>query len=206
MESIPPKPPTGFSIHANPLHKPIETIPKDWPHAPVHRMSENGIYIVTASTLNHQLLFKGPSKKDLLERLLLSKAKAHCWDLEAWAVFANHYHFVARGNPASTNLGIFLKQLHSLSAQALNEMDGTSERKVWHNFWETKLTYQHSYLARLKYVHQNAARHGFVAIGNQYPWCSAAWFERVASPAQVKAIYRFKTDKVDVPDDFGPVE
>jgi len=69
----------------------------------------------------------------------------------------------------------------------------------------TRLTYQHAYLARLKYVHQNAVRHGLVATGNQYPWCSAAWFERVASVAQVKTIYRFKIDSVQVPDDFGDV-
>ena len=33
---------------------------------------------------------------------------------------------------------------------------------------------------------------------------SAAWFERTASPAQVKTIYRFKTEKLQVPDDFDP--
>jgi len=33
---------------------------------------------------------------------------------------------------------------------------------------------------------------------------AAAWFERTASAAQVKTIYRFKTDKLDLPDDFDP--
>jgi len=51
-------------------------------------------------------------------------------------------------------------------------------------------------------VHQNAVKHKLVAVANQYPWCSAAWFERVASPAQVKTIYRFKIDGVKVEDDF----
>lgn len=31
---------------------------------------------------------------------------------------------------------------------------------------------------------------------------SAAWFERNASPAQVKTIYGFKTDKVNVYDEY----
>ena len=30
----------------------------------------------------------------------------------------------------------------------------------------------------------------------------SAWFERVASPAVVKSIYKFKLDKVNVEDDF----
>lgn len=64
------------------------------------------------------------------------------------------------------------------------------------------MTYQRSYLARLNYVHQNPVRHGLVPVANQYPWCSAAWFERSASPAIVKSIYRFKINQVHVDDDF----
>ena len=99
-------------------------------------------------------------------------------------------------------MGDFLRELHSLSARDLNRLEDVKGRTVWHNFWDTRLTYQHSYLARLNYVHQNAVKHGLVAVANQYPWCSAAWFKRVASPAQVKTIYRFKIDQLSVPDDY----
>jgi len=57
-------------------------------------------------------------------------------------------------------------------------------------------------LARLDYVHQNPVRHGLVAVANQYPWCSAAWFERVASPAIIKTVYRFKGDFLGGKDKF----
>jgi hypothetical protein len=56
-----------------------EAPPKDWPHAPVHRLSEHGIYIVTAGTLHKQHLFDTPAKRDLLERMLLSLAKKCAW-------------------------------------------------------------------------------------------------------------------------------
>ena len=79
--------------------------PKDWPHAPVHRVADNAVYFVTAGTLHKARLFDTPEKCDLLERLLLTDSQAFGWQLEAWAVFANHYHFVARGNPDSRNLG-----------------------------------------------------------------------------------------------------
>jgi len=178
------------------------TPPKDWPHAPVHRLSENGVYFVTASTLYKRHFFDTNTKRDLLERLLLSLAKQHGWQLEAWAVLANHYHCVARGNPLSANLGEFLHKLHHTAASELNQMEGQRGREVWYNFRDTRLTHQHSYLARLHYVHQNAVKHGLVAVGSAYPWCSAAWFERTASPAQVKTIYGFKIDRVSVYDDF----
>lgn len=176
--------------------------PKDWPHAPVHRLADNAVYFVTAGTLHRRHYFNTPAKRDLLERLLLCLAKEYGWQLEAWAVLANHYHIVARGNPDSTNLGTFLQRLHGVSSHQLNEVDGVKGRKVWHNFRDTKLTLQHSYLARLNYVHQNAVKHGLVRLANQYPWCSAPWFERVASPAQIKTIYGFKIDRVNVYDDF----
>jgi putative transposase len=45
-------------------------------------------------------------------------------------------------------------------------------------------------------------KHKLVPVANQYPWCSAAWFERTATPAQVKTIYGFKTDKVQIYDEY----
>ncbi len=176
--------------------------PKDWPHAPVHRLAENSVYFVTASTLHQKHLFNTSKKRDLFERLLLAFAKASGWQLEAWAVMDNHYHIVARGRHDSNNLGEFLHRLHGVSARELNKLDNAPDRQVWFNFRDTELTLQHSYLARLNYVHQNAVKHKLVPVANQYPWCSAAWFERVASPAQVKLIYGFKIDRVKVEDDF----
>ena len=57
--------------------------PRDWPHAPVHRLSENGVYMVTAGTMYKRGLFDTPAKLDLVERLLLSMSKQSGWQLEA---------------------------------------------------------------------------------------------------------------------------
>jgi putative transposase len=175
---------------------------KDWPHAPVHRFDSDGIYIVTSATLHKEHLFAGARKLTLLENALLSLAKQYQWHLEAWAVFANHYHFVARRKRESASLGKLLTHLHANSARDLNRLEQRIGRKVWFNFWDAKLTSERSYLARLNYVHQNLVKHGLVTMANQYRWCSAAWFERVASPAMVKTIYGFKTDKLKIYDDF----
>ena len=73
-----------------------------------------------------------------------------------------------------------------------------------YEFWDTRLTFEKSWLARLNYVHQNPVKHRLVLVANQYPWCSAGWFERTASAAQVKTLYGFKIDKIRVYDDFEP--
>ena len=177
---------------------------RDWPHAPVHRLDSAGVYMVTSATLHKQHLFNSPEKLTLLEDGLLSLARKHHWQLEAWVVFSNHYHFVARSESeaADGSLKAMIHELHSDTARDLNRLESKEGRTVWYNFWDTKLTYQRSYLARLNYVHQNPVKHGLVKVANQYQWCSAAWFERTVSPATVKTIYGFKTDTLKIFDDF----
>jgi len=47
-------------------------------------------------------------------------------------------------------------------------------------------------------------KHGLVLVANRYPWCSARWFERTASAAMVKSVYRFKVDRLELKDEFEP--
>jgi len=180
-----------------------------WPHAPVHKLSEGGTYFVTAGTYKKQHFFRYAHCIAVLQRGLLAQASKFGWSLEAWAVFSNHYHFVAH-SPVSEDgahsLSQMLRQLHERTAKWLNDLEKTPGRKVWHNFWETRLTYEKPYLGRLKYVHQNPVRHRLVHEALSYPWCSAAWFERVSTPAQVNTINSFKTDRLRVFDEFQPVE
>jgi putative transposase len=90
------------------------------------------------------------------------------------------------------------------TAKALNEMDGTPGRKIWHQYWDSRITYQPSYLARLQYVHHNPVHHGVALNADNYEWCSAAWFARTAEPAFVRTVASFKTDRLNVRDDFMP--
>jgi putative transposase len=102
----------------------------------------------------------------------------------------------------ASGLPVMLSSLHERTAKWVNHLDRLPRRKVWFNYWETRLTYQKSYLARLNYTHQNAVKHKLVGAAHLYPWCSASWFERTASPAQVKAIYRFRTNEIKLDDDL----
>jgi len=176
-----------------------------WPHAPEHRLGVRGTYFVTAGTYLRAHHFSGKTRLAVLHRGLLKVAADFGWQLEAWAVFSNHYHFVGH-SPADADTAESLSQmlggLHEKTAKWINKLDQSPARKVWHNFRETRLTYEKSYLARLNYVHQNPVKHGLVPVANQYPWCSARWFERNTAPAQIKTLYQFKTDQLKLPDDF----
>jgi putative transposase len=175
---------------------------KDWPHAPVHRIDSAGIYMVTGATIHKDRIFNTAEKLRLVENELLTLAQSYEWQLEAWAVFSNHYHFVGRSHSEEASLKKFVHHLHSNTSRKINYLDDSAGRRFWYNFWDKKLTFERSYFARLNYVHQNPVKHGLVLVANQYPWCSASWFERIAPLAMVKTIYSFQVDKLKIDDDY----
>ena len=169
-----------------------------WPHAPAHHLSDSGAYIVTAATYHHIPLFRG--RERIVHDALLALALQLGWRLEAWAVFDNHYHFVAQSPDDPRNLKILIRRLHAGTATAINRQDGVPSRRVWANYWDTLITSRRSFFARLAYVHSNAVKHGIVSVPATYPWCSAGWFEAWADRALVTTVYSFKTDRQSVMD------
>ncbi len=174
----------------------------DWPHAPPHRLSEAGVYFLTARarTRDRRHLLADDAMKDWFQATLLELAAEFAWKLEAWCVLSNHYHLVAHSPEEAeeaTTLKRMIKKLHSLTTQELNRRENQPGRtRLWQNYRETHLTYQRSYLARLHYVHQNAVHHGLVRAGSQWKWGSAAAFAEAASPAWVKTIRSFHYDEI----------
>jgi putative transposase len=159
--------------------------------------------MVTAGTYQKVAYYNSRKRLRFLTGLLLEVALEWGWRLEAWAVFANHYHYIAKSpDDGAESLRAFSKCLHRRAATWLNRLEGTVGRTVWHNYHDSELTFEKSYLARLNYVINNPVKHGLVRVANQYPWCSAAWFEREATPAFQKTVASFKTDRINVTDDY----
>jgi putative transposase len=173
-----------------------------WPHSPSHTVDHPGTYILTASTYHKALLFSGEQRLDLLHDILLQELEKAGWQLQAWAVFANHYHFVGLSPESGLGLKQLTRAIHGRSAIELNKLDGTPGRMVWYRAWDTRLSYERSYLTRLAYVHNNPVRHGLVQDAQEYPWCSARWFADRADRPFYKSVMSFKTDGVNVYDDF----
>jgi REP-associated tyrosine transposase len=158
--------------------------------------------MVTAGTYLKKPIFRGGLRLEFLCDALLDLAEEYGWRLQAWAVFPNHYHFVALSPEKAMSLTPFTKHLHSISAIQANQWEGTAGRKIWFQFRDTALTYPESYDARLSYVHRNAVHHGIVSEPSLYPWCSAGWFQRRATSSFYKRIMALKIDRVNVVDDF----
>ena len=174
-----------------------------WPHAPPHWLFNEGCYFVTASTYHREKIFDTDEKLGAVTRLLVESAEGYGWSLRAWAVFSNHYHLLADSPKGSgESLRLWLAEYHRRAAVEANRIDGCQGRRVWMNFRESLITHQASLMARLRYVNENPVKHGLVDVAVGYPWCSAGWFERTAPESFRKSVARFKTDRVNVEDDY----
>ncbi|MBV6457971.1 MAG: hypothetical protein HONBIEJF_01092 [Fimbriimonadaceae bacterium] len=173
-----------------------------WPHSPSHVVDHPGTYVLTAATYQKVPLFKGEQRLEMLHDILLEELDKAGWDVQAWAVFPNHYHFVGLSPDTGLGLQRLTRAIHGRSAIALNKLDGTPGRMVWYRCWDTRIIFERSYLARLAYVHNNAVRHGLVEDAQLYPWCSAQWFALRSARPFYESVMSFKTDRVSVYDDF----
>jgi len=173
-----------------------------WHHRPLHIFEPNQLYMVTASTLHKQMLFKGEDRLRLLQNHLFFLSEKFGWELQGWALFPNHYHFIAKAPDDAQTLKILVRQFHSLTARELNRIECLSGRKIWFQYWDTCLTYEKSYYARLNYVMNNPVHHGLVRVASAYKFCSAGWFEAEVERNFVNKVKSYKYDQVRVDDEF----
>jgi putative transposase len=173
----------------------------EWPHSPVHRLDAAGTYMVTAATYGKVSIFGSRAKLGLLQQELFEVSQKHEAALQAWSIFPNHYHFIAQFRQPNT-LKLLIRELHSRTARSVNEVDCVPGRKVWFQYWDSRIAEQRSFFARLHYVHRNAVHHGVTRVATNYPWCSAAWFVRHTTPAFRKTILAFPIDKLRTRDNF----
>ena len=154
--------------------------------------------MVTAGTYLKHPYFSGPERLSFLHDLLQSLSILYGWELQAWAVMANHYHFLALSAKECRSLTSLVQHLHSQSARWVNRLDDSPGRRVWFQYWDTAITAQRAYYARLRYVHFNPVHHGLVARAQDYRWCSAHSF---GSPAQTAPLNP-GDDTLRIPDDY----
>lgn len=180
----------------------MDDIYKTYLHNPPHYFVPNAIYIVTGSLLYKKRLLMDDKHKSLVLETLLERAAFWGWELEAWAVLENHYHFIARAPENPLTLEKLMRQLHSKTAVVLNKWDKASGRRVWYNYWDTCITHETSYYARLHYVHINPVKHGLVQNAEDYPFGSYRWFLDKVDKSFQDRVLNQPINRVDIFDDF----
>ncbi|MBS1701333.1 MAG: transposase [Armatimonadetes bacterium] len=172
----------------------------NWPHAPSKIVCGPGLYIITAGTYQKHHHFSSDDRLRVLQQSLFSVALEVGWELQAWALFSNHYHLVGICNQED-GVRRLTSKLHGATGQYLNKLEGTPGRKVWYRCRDTLLTNEKSYMARLAYVHNNSMKHLKVPP-EQYEFCSMHWFKTKADRPFYETVMSFPTDSISIDDDY----
>jgi putative transposase len=180
----------------------MEGVYKVYLHNPPHYFVQNAMYMVTGSILHKEHLLSDNPRKEFVLQTLLERSNFLRWSLQAWAILNNHYHFIAQAPEDASSLGKLIQQIHSITAIHINKWDQAPGRQVWFNYWDTCLTYEKSYFARLHYVHMNPVKHELVDDPMEYPYCSYGWFIENADGNLKDQVLNQPINKVKVFDDF----
>ena len=189
--------------HPVPMNLRNQSSGKQWHHKPPHLFAPGATFMVTAGTWQKKHFFRTNALLERLQNTLFSTLGAQGWALQAWAIFPNHYHFIAQAPSVECPLKQTIQSLHSYTARELNRVNQTPGRRIWFQYWDTCITFERSYFARLNYVNQNPVKHGIVADAREYPFCSAAWFAESADPGLSRKVASFAVDQLDIVDDFN---
>ena len=173
------------------------------PHlnSPPHWFVSNAIYMVTGATLYKKLLLDSDVKRANFCQTLIERTEILGWELEAWVVMSNHYHFIARSPENALSLKALIQGVHSINAKFVNRIDGTSGRRVWYNYWDSCIQSETSYYARMNYVIMNPVKHGLVQIPEEYPFSSYKYFLENLEP-NFKKVVLSCSDNAHVDDDY----
>jgi putative transposase len=145
---------------------------KRYIHAPAHYFESHATYIVTAGTLKKEHLINSDQKKECVLTNLRQEIEKYKWELLAWVILINHYHILLKASDHASSLAQLIRNVHTFSARELNKLDRCPGRRVWWNYWDTCITNERSYYARLNYIHWNPVRHGVVTRPEQYRFSS----------------------------------
>lgn len=142
-------------------------------HVPPHLFRAGATYFVTARTLDGVPAMSVDARKQRLIEALRFAAEQRGWAVVAWVVLSNHYHCILTApREGEPEVSALLASVHKFTATTWNRADGTRGRKIWYQFWDTCLTSEGSFWARVNYVHWNPVKHGLVTDPEAYSFGS----------------------------------
>ena len=177
---------------------------KTYKHNPPHLFRPNGKYLITGAIYQKRnLLLSDESKTRLIESLRLG-FNSRGWKLEEWVVLHNHYHIIAESSENVSTLPAIIQNVHKFTAMWLkkNCKEAKTYKKIWWNYWDTCITYESSYFARLNYLWNNPLKHGVTDCAET--WKFGSYYYRIQEDkSYIEKLYdQYPFDGVNVKDDF----
>ena len=135
----------------------MEEIYKEYQHNPPHLFRSGAKYIITGATYEKKHWLKSDEAKERLLKSIKKGFDQYGWTLEDWVILDNHYHLMGDAPDDATTLSLLIKDIHRFIALWIkkNVPESKDAEIVMYNYWDTCITYEKSYFARLNYIWYN---------------------------------------------------
>ncbi|HEM49044.1 MAG TPA: hypothetical protein ENO27_02420, partial [Caldithrix sp.] len=128
----------------------------------------------------HNPCFKEKEIKYKMMDVLYTTAEKLHWQIDDWVILDNHYHLMLESPDTKLNdhnpktIANFMNNFHRFSALWMRKNCGSLKnvKNIFFNYWDTCITYERSYFARLNYLYFNPVKHGYVQHPSEYPYGS----------------------------------
>lgn len=169
--------------------------------------------------------------KKIFLKYFFKSFKNYNWKIEDWVVLDDHYHLMAEAPQDAETISQVINNLHRFASGALNKFlnkryngdlectdcvsaelrkvnrkkkstQSINSKKKFHNYWDTCITYERSYFARLHYIWYNPVKHGYV--DDPKNWKFGSYYCRFKENEDEidEIIDQYPCDQVKVYDDF----
>jgi putative transposase len=140
-------------------------------HAPPHPYRDEGFYLITAATYQHEPVLTTERRTNFEQRLHTIFYENNLIAY-AWVILPNHYHALIE-TQSMDSVSAALQHLHGVSSCEWNKTDGLQgKRKIWYHFNDRSIRNQTHFYKALNYIHHNPVKHGFVQDVYQWIWSS----------------------------------
>ncbi len=104
----------------------------------------------------------------------------------------------------SVKLSKFVAEYHKFTAFFIkkNIFEAATLPKIFNNYWDTCITYEKSYYARLNYLYNNPVKHRYVQRAHEYEWGSFYFRYRNEKSYIETLIQKFPCDALKMNDDY----
>ena len=189
---------------------------KSYQHNPPHLFIAKAKYFITASTYKRKTYLRSSAAKERLIWSLSKEFSDHNWSIEDWVILDNHYHLMVNAPKDSGTLPDIMRESHRFTAlwikknmESINHVDGALTRskqtikgKIFYNYFDTCITYEKSYFARLNYIWYNPVKHGYVESPEKYVFGSYYYRYQEESETMKRQIKKYPFGNLKINDDF----
>ena len=179
----------------------MNSIYKTYKHNPPHLFIPGAKYFVTASTFGHKPYFREEAIKYKMLEILQTGCQKYNWKVDDWVILDDHYHLMLKAAESdNASIALIINNFHKFSAMFIRKYkpELKSIIKIFYNYWDTCITYERSYYARINYIYLNPVKHGYVTEAQNYKFGSYYFRFKKGENGLKEILSKFPSNKLDL--------